>query len=91
MSTVHEHDAETHQHPNYATVFFILGLLTLLEVGVTYLPIPRAPFLLTMMVVKAVLVILYYMHLKFDSRWYAVIFLAPIPFVVLIVVALLLA
>ena len=91
MSVSHEHENESHARPNYFGVFIGLGVLTLLEVGVTFLPIPQVPILVAMMIAKVALVAMYYMHLKYDSKWFTVIILTPAPFVALIVVALLVA
>lgn len=81
--------AATHRRPNYWLVFIILAVLTGLEVAVTYVPsLPQAPILLSMSAAKALLVIAYFMHLRYDSKWYAAIFFAPmialvIPLVIL--------
>jgi cytochrome c oxidase subunit 4 len=67
-----------HRRSNYGLVFLVLAILTTLEVSATYIPgIPRAPFLLSMAFIKVMLVILYFMHLKSDSRWFGLIFLVP--------------
>ena len=73
-------------HPNALLVLASLGVLTALEVGVTYIPgIPHAPFLLAMSFLKALIVLLFFMHLKYDSRWFSFIFFIPfvlvIPFI----------
>jgi cytochrome c oxidase subunit IV len=68
----------THRRPNYVLVFVALTVITILEVAVTYVPgIPLAPILLSMTVAKALLVILYFMHLRVDSPWYSAIFFGP--------------
>lgn len=61
-------------HPNYLGVFVILTVLTAVEIGVTYLPLPRIPILIPLALIKAGLVALFYMHLKFDKRPFATIF-----------------
>jgi caa(3)-type oxidase subunit IV len=56
-------------HPNYVAVWLWLVGLLIASVGVTTLPIPTGVALLlifAMAVVKAVLVALNYMHLKFE-------------------------
>lgn len=60
--------------PNYLGVFVMLTVLTAIEVGVTYLPLPRIPILIPLALLKASLVALFYMHLKFDKRSFAAIF-----------------
>ncbi len=60
--------------PNYLVVFLILTAITIAEVAVSYLPLPRVPVLVPMAILKALLVVLYYMHLKFDHRVFTVLF-----------------
>ena len=75
-----------HKHPPYLLVFLALAVFTAVEVGVTYIPNIAESLLtfilLAISVVKALLVILYFMHLRTDSRWFAFIFF--IPFVLVI-------
>jgi cytochrome c oxidase subunit 4 len=69
---------EKHSHPKYLLVFLVLAVLTMMELGVIYLPDYLHPvLLLSLSFIKATLVVLYFMHLKTDSRWFAFIFLAP--------------
>jgi caa(3)-type oxidase subunit IV len=58
----------------YVAVFVVLVILTALEVGVTYLPVPRLPVLLPISIAKAALVALFYMHLKSDKRIFSALF-----------------
>ena len=44
--------------------------------------VPRVPVLLTMSVAKAMLVILFFMHLNSDSRWFGFIFFIPFLLVI---------
>ena len=58
--------------PSYGRVFILLAFFTLLEIGASYLPLTiKAPILVILAVTKALLVLLYFMHLKFDSRLFA--------------------
>jgi cytochrome c oxidase subunit 4 len=88
------HTAEAPAHakrPNYLLIFIFLALLTLIEVGITYLQIPRVLVvvsLLGFMAFKVVLVAMFYMHLRFDSKYFSYLFIIPIPFVMLILAAL---
>lgn len=66
------------KQPNYLGVFLILVLLTAIEVGVTYLPIPRIPVLIPLAIAKASLVAMYFMHLKFDLRIFRFVFVAGV-------------
>jgi caa(3)-type oxidase subunit IV len=80
---------EEQRRPNYLLVFLGLGLLTLAEVGVSYLSIIKLPILLALASAKVALVAMFYMHLKTDSKWYTYLFIVPLPFVILIVASLL--
>jgi cytochrome c oxidase subunit IV len=67
------HSAE-HSHPGFSTyirIALILTVITAIEVAVYYVDVLRpalVPILLTLSVVKFVLVVGYFMHLKFDPR-----------------------
>ena len=79
------------QHPNYLGIFVALAVLTVIEVTVAYAPIAhgwKMLGLLSMAITKALLVALYYMHLKFDKR--LIMLVALIPFLLISVVGLLL-
>ena len=66
-------DSKAHvASPRYTWVFAALVILTALEVGASYLPSGvRLPLLLVFALVKVLLVVLYFMHLRFDNRIYA--------------------
>ena len=61
----------THFEPNYLKVFWWLLALTLFEVGIIYMHLPRlflsAALILTALI-KALLVAMNFMHLRFE-RW----------------------
>lgn len=67
-------------YPVYTVVFGVLGVLTVLEVlvGTGSEGFLRIPLLVGLAGVKAVLVVLYYMHLKTDSRAYRWTLLVPL-------------
>jgi cytochrome c oxidase subunit 4 len=67
-------ETQQHKQPNYLGVFWVLAALTTLEVGVTYLPVPRIPVLVPLSIMKASLVALFYMHLKYDRPVFSLIF-----------------
>lgn len=77
-----------HKQTNYFGVFWALTALTALEVGVTYLPLPRILFLLPIALAKASLVAMYFMHLKTDKRTYRYVFLFGILMGVILIVSL---
>lgn len=90
MHTEHDqHDAKNHKHP-YMAVFGWLIILTIIEVFpimteilFDYSPVPHhiwVPILLILALIKASLVALYYMHLRYDKPWLAWMLLAPLAF-----------
>jgi len=68
----------THRRANYLGIFIALIVLTLVETLVSYVQQEaiKFPVLVILSVIKAVLVLLYFMHLKFDSRVYTYLFVA---------------
>ena len=68
----HSVHTEVHEHPGdmqYIVVALILGFFTAVEVLTYFVDFKWAavPTLLGLMVIKFVMVVLYFMHLKFDS------------------------
>lgn len=88
-------EAKTHERPKYWVVFLALAMLTAIitvtELYIDYIPISkdiiRASFVV-MSLIKATLVAMYYMHLKFDSFIYTVLFIIPVLFALFLVVVL---
>jgi cytochrome c oxidase subunit 4 len=81
-----------HAQPNYIGVFWWLLALTIIEVGVIFLPLARlliGILLVGLALSKASLVAMYYMHLKFERRTLGLIAITPLVLCVLLVVALL--
>lgn len=66
--------------PLYTVVFIILAAITAVEVVLAELPhgFLTAPLLLVLSGAKAVLVVLFYMHLRDDSRMFAVALALPL-------------
>jgi caa(3)-type oxidase subunit IV len=55
----------------YWTIFVVLFVLTILEVGVVYAGVPRTPLFLALTgvaIVKASCVGLFFMHLKYETK-----------------------
>ena len=81
--------AEHHRAPNYWAVWIWLAVLTILEVGVTLIPelaiIVKALLLVALAVGKALLVALYFMHLRFETRTLGAIVLTPFVICVFLV------
>ena len=68
MTTV-EHTQGEHHDPPYMLIFGVLLVMTLAEVGYAFLALPKiwlAIGLCVMAVWKAILVALYYMHLRWE-------------------------
>jgi cytochrome c oxidase subunit 4 len=88
---------EVHVHPTwkqYKWVALILTLITVVEVWVYYIPAFVAsrlfvPALLIMSAVKFVIVVMFYMHLKYDHKLFRVLFTGPLIVAVMTILALL--
>lgn len=80
------------EHPKYMKIFWILLVLTIAEVAVVYMPLPKiviALLLIGMACSKALYVALYFMHLKFEKRTLMIIALTPFIICVFLVFMLL--
>ena len=81
-----EHDptAPDHEHPNelvYIKVALVLAVVTAIEVAIYYVPALEGalvPILLALSLIKFVLVVLWFMHLRFDSRIFRRLFVAGV-------------
>ena len=84
---------ESHRtHPNYLAIWVWLALLMLLSVFASRLPASEVIILgivLILAFIKAMLVALYYMHLKFERRLLLLVIIPPLILAALLVVALL--
>jgi len=73
-----------HVEPNYIAIWIYLAVLTVFELIVAYAPIPKAAMvglLVGLAWAKAVLVAMYFMHLRFERRTLAIIALIPVMLV----------
>ena len=80
------------QHPNYIGVFLGLAVLTAIELTVAFLPWPKRTIILLLIffaVWKALMVALYFMHLRFESNRLRILAIAPLPLAVILVIAVL--
>jgi caa(3)-type oxidase subunit IV len=76
----HTAEALAHEERRYLQIFLILGILTALEIGVIYMPLPHpviATSLVLLAATKAALVALYYMHLSDEKTMLTWIALTP--------------
>ena len=84
-TAMHEEGSLEHPvHPTadvYLRVGAVLVILTVLEVGVFYVPAFHpvlVPVLLVLSAAKFTLVVMFYMHLKMDSRFFTFLFGGPL-------------
>jgi len=75
---VHDPDDHTGGHSDafYVKIAIVLAVLTGMEVSLSYMDIGALflPILLVLMVIKFFMVVLFFMHLKFDSKWFSLCF-----------------
>jgi caa(3)-type oxidase subunit IV len=75
----------------YVVVFVVLFVVTLAELSVYSLGLPHLVTILILVVlatIKGSLVVAYYMHLRYEPRWLALIPLAGLALVAVLVAAL---
>jgi len=80
--------AAEHKHPNYMAIFWLLAVLTVVEIGVVFLPFGKmvnGTLLTALAVGKAAMVAMYFMHLKFETRTLGLIALTPLAIATLLV------
>ena len=86
-----------HEHDSHASVGFywmigaILTIITAVEVAVFYIEVLApvlVPVLLVLSAAKFLLVVMFFMHLKFDSSVFTGVFLAGLSLATFVVVAL---
>ena len=81
---------EEHSEPRYFLIWFVLLALTLAEVGYAFLDLPKvwlATGLVIMAIWKALLVAMYYMHLRYEPARLWMLAVSPLPLAVLLVLA----
>ena len=83
--------SSAHSTANYLRIFYILLVLTIVEVAIVYLHLPKI-LLISLLVVlavwKAALVALHFMHLKFEKRTLMMIALSPVVLCVFLILML---
>src|SRR5215510_11214709 len=89
-----EAELTAHEHASvrtYVRVAIVLTLVTAMEVGVIYIraltPIV-VPLLLVMAAAKFALVVMFFMHLRYDGRGLTTLFLGPLLIATLLAIAL---
>jgi cytochrome c oxidase subunit 4 len=81
-----------HHGPSYMAIFWYLAVLTVVEIGVIFLPISKLAIgvlLVSLASAKAALVALYFMHLRFETKTLGYIALTPVVIGALLVLVLL--
>ncbi len=86
-----------HEHPGWSTywkVAVVLTLLTIGEVWVYYIPsfvASRAflPTLLSLSAIKFVIVVMFYMHLRYDNKLFRALFTFPLIVAMTVMLSLL--
>ena len=90
METTHAHE---HKAPNYYLVWVVLLVLTVAEVFVAFFSgMPKWLLIIVLLGLalwKAILVALYYMHLKFEPKVLRLLTLAPLPLILILLGAVL--
>jgi len=87
-------DSNEQGHPTaklYLSIAAILTMITVVEVGVFSVPAFKpvlAPVLLVLSAVKFALVVMFYMHLKMDNRFFTFLFSGPLLLAVGVMIAL---
>jgi len=81
-----------HKHPNYMAIFWYLAILTVVEIAVIYAPLAKLTIgvlLCALALGKAVLVAMYFMHLRFETRTLGMVAITPLAIATLLVFLLL--
>jgi cytochrome c oxidase subunit IV len=81
----------THKHPNYMAIFWWLTILTVVELGVVFMPMSKMTIgvlLCALALAKAALVAAYFMHLKFETKTLTWIAFTPLAIAILLIFVL---
>jgi cytochrome c oxidase subunit 4 len=83
-------ETTAHKHPNYVLIWVYLAVLTAVEVGVAFIShFSKTTLLIILLVLaiwKALLVALYFMHLKFEKWNLRFIAIIPIPLALILII-----
>ena len=78
------------KHPPYIGIWVMLAVLTMVELTVAFLPWPKRIIIILLVALaiwKALLVALFYMHLRFETYRLRILAIAPLPLAVILVTA----
>jgi caa(3)-type oxidase subunit IV len=82
----------SHSSAQYIKIFYLLLVLTVIEVAIVYMGLPKmllAALLVFFAVWKAALVAMHFMHLKFEKRTLALVAVSPFILCVFLILMLL--
>jgi cytochrome c oxidase subunit 4 len=94
MKTPAAPEEEDKHHPTWKFYFLIgivLTIITAVEVAIFYIPQLESvliPILIVLSVAKFIIVVMFYMHLRFDSPVFSRVFFAPLFLAVFVVVGM---
>jgi cytochrome c oxidase subunit 4 len=83
----HKDDGAVHAHissvPFYIGIFMTLTFLTVVTVGVSYVHLGKANLIVAVVIasIKAALVLLFFMHLRHDTRFHGLIVISTLCFI----------
>lgn len=78
-------------HPPYMIIWGVLAILMFAKVGVSMMGLPKwfaITVLVTISFISALLVALFYMHLRFEPNRVRLVALAPLPLVAILIIAM---
>lgn len=76
--TDHDEHADHPDSSQYIVIGIILAVFTAIEVAISFAAVPAEiaiPALIILTVLKFILVVLWFMHLRFDSGWFRRLFM----------------
>jgi cytochrome c oxidase subunit IV len=88
------HHVEGQPHASWKVYVFIgliLGIITAVEVAIFYIEVLApvlVPILIVLSIAKFIIVVLFYMHLKFDHAIFGRVFWVPLFLAVLVVIGM---
>ncbi len=77
-------------HPNYWAIWAYLLVLTVVELGIAFLPWTKEVQILVLLFLaiwKALLVALFFMHLKWEGNRMRIFAIAPLPLTIIVIIA----
>lgn len=85
------HDGQHSSEADYMKIFFSLFVLTAAELGFAVMVTNKVALILVLVIlamVKAALVAMYFMHLKFEGRWKHILIVPPVLLAIVLIFAL---